>query len=98
MFPLADARGRVVGFQARKLHDDDPLRGSTSTRPESEALPQVRDPLRAASARPAIAKQGRAVVSRGNTDVIALRQAGLEPVVASMGTALTDQHVKELPV
>ncbi|MDQ3778668.1 MAG: CHC2 zinc finger domain-containing protein, partial [Actinomycetota bacterium] len=27
MFPLADARGRVVGFQARKLREDDPLRG-----------------------------------------------------------------------
>jgi DNA primase len=27
MFPLADARGRIIGFQARKLHDDDPLRG-----------------------------------------------------------------------
>src|SRR5581483_7434762 len=33
LFPLADARGRVLGFQARRLHDDDPLRGSTSTRP-----------------------------------------------------------------
>ncbi|MGH3127185.1 MAG: CHC2 zinc finger domain-containing protein, partial [Gaiellaceae bacterium] len=27
MFPLADSRGRVVGFQARKLREDDPLRG-----------------------------------------------------------------------
>ena len=32
----------------------------------------------------------------GNTDVIALRQAGFEPVVASMGTALTEQHLREL--
>ena len=29
MFPLADARGRVVGFQARKLREDDPLQAST---------------------------------------------------------------------
>jgi DNA primase len=35
-------------------------------------------------------------VVEGNTDVIALRQAGFEPVVASMGTALTERHVKEL--
>jgi DNA primase len=47
-------------------------------------------------ARIAIAKQERAVVVEGNTDVIALRQAGLEPVVASMGTALTEQQLKEL--
>ena len=32
----------------------------------------------------------------GNTDVIALRQAGVEPVVASMGTALTEAQLKEL--
>ena len=32
----------------------------------------------------------------GNTDVIALRQAGFEPVVASMGTALTERQLQEL--
>src|SRR5436305_388102 len=47
-------------------------------------------------ARAAIAKQERAVVVEGNTDVLALKQAGIEPVVASMGTALTERHVKEL--
>ena len=48
------------------------------------------------AARNAIAKQGRAIVVEGNTDVLALRQAGVEPVVASMGTALTERHVREL--
>src|SRR5437588_1231569 len=43
-----------------------------------------------------MAKQDRAVVVEGNTDVIALRQAGLEPVAASMGTALTERQLKEL--
>ena len=47
-------------------------------------------------ARAAITKQDRAVVVEGNTDVIALRQAGLEPVVASMGTALTERQLGEL--
>src|SRR5207253_6557066 len=47
-------------------------------------------------ARAAIAKQDRAVVVEGNTDVIALRQVGLEPVVASMGTALTEKQLREL--
>ena len=36
MFPLADARGRIVGFQARKLRDDDPLRGKYVNSPEGE--------------------------------------------------------------
>ena len=36
MFPLADARGRIVGFQARRLRDDDPLKGKYVNTPESE--------------------------------------------------------------
>ena len=36
MFPLTDARGRVIGFQARRLRDDDPLKGKYVNTPESE--------------------------------------------------------------
>ena len=96
MFPLADARGRVVGFQARKLHEDDPLRAKYVNSPEGELFRKSAILYGLHLARPAIAKQGRAIVVEGNTDVIALRQAGLEPVVASMGTALTEQQLKEL--
>ena len=52
MFPLADARGRIVGFQARKLRDDDPLRGKYVNTPESDAVQEGERPLRAPS-RPA---------------------------------------------
>jgi DNA primase len=96
MFPLADARGRIVGFQARKLREDDPLRGKYVNSPEGELFHKSAVLYGLNLARPAIAKQERAVVVEGNTDVIALRQAGLEPVVASMGTALTEQQLKEL--
>jgi DNA primase len=96
MFPLADARGRIVGFQARKLHDDDPLRGKYVNSPEGELFHKSAILYGLHLARAAIAKQDRAIVVEGNTDVIALRQAGLEPVVASMGTALTEQQVREL--
>ena len=96
MFPLADARGRVIGFQARKLHDDDPLKGKYVNSPESELFKKSNVLYGLHLARPAIAKQDRAVVVEGNTDVIALRQAGFEPVVASMGTAVTDHHLHEL--
>jgi DNA primase len=96
MFPLADARGRVVGFQARKLHEDDPLRGKYVNSPEGELFHKSAVLYGLNLARAAIAKQERAVVVEGNTDVIALRQSGLEPVVASMGTALTEQQLKEL--
>jgi DNA primase len=96
MFPLADARGRIVGFQARKLREDDPLRGKYVNSPEGELFHKSAILYGLHLARSAIAKQERAVVVEGNTDVIALRQAGLEPVVASMGTALTEQQLKEL--
>jgi DNA primase len=96
MFPLADARGRVIGFQARKLHEDDPLKGKYVNSPESELFKKSSVLYGLNLARPAIAKQDRAVVVEGNTDVIALRQAGFEPVVAAMGTALTEQHLREL--
>ena len=96
MFPLADARGRIVGFQARKLREDDPLRGKYVNSPEGELFHKSAVLYGLHLARAAIAKQERAVVVEGNTDVIALRQAGFEPVVASMGTALTERQLKEL--
>jgi DNA primase len=96
MFPLCDARGRVVGFQARKLHDDDPLRGKYVNSPESDLFKKSAILYGLHLARTAISKQDRAAVVEGNTDVIALRQAGFEPVVASMGTALTERQLREL--
>jgi DNA primase len=96
MFPLADARSRVIGFQARKLHEDDPLRGKYVNSPESDLFHKSNVLYGLHLARPAIAKEDRAVVVEGNTDVIALRQSGLKPVVASMGTALTERQLTEL--
>jgi DNA primase len=95
VFPLADARGRVLGFQARKLRDD-PLPAKYVNSPESELFQKGAVLYGLDRARAAIAKQERAIVVEGNTDVIALHQAGLEPVVASMGTALTERQLKAL--
>lgn len=96
LFPLADARGRVLGFQARKLHEDDPLRAKYVNSPEGELFRKGDLLYGLDRARAAIAKQERAVVVEGNTDVLALKQAGIDPVVAPMGTALTERQVKEL--
>jgi DNA primase len=96
MFPLADARGRIVGFQARKLSEDDPLRGKYVNSPESDLFKKGAILYGLHLAKTAIAKQDRVAVVEGNTDVIALRQAGFEPVVASMGTALTERQLTEL--
>ena len=96
LFPLADRQGRVLGFQARKLYDDDPLKAKYVNTPESELFHKGSVLYGLDKARASIARDDRACVVEGNTDVIALRQAGYEPVVASMGTALTDAQLKEL--
>jgi DNA primase catalytic core len=96
MFPLADARGRVLGFQARKLRDDDPLEAKYVNSPEGELFQKGAMLYGLDLARAAIAKGDGALVVEGNPDVIALRQAGIEHVVASMGTALTERQLREL--
>jgi DNA primase len=96
MFPLADVRGRVVGFQARKLDESDPLKGKYVNSPEGDLFHKGSILYGLHLARNAISKEDRAAVVEGNTDVIALRQAGFEPVVASMGTALTERQLREL--
>jgi DNA primase len=96
VFPLADARGAVRGFQARRLYDDDQLQAKYVNSPESDLFKKGDLLYGLDGARSAIAKQDRAVVVEGNTDVIALRQAGFEAAVASMGTALTEKQLREL--
>jgi DNA primase len=96
LFPLTDARGRVLGFQARKLYDDDPLPGKYVNTRESELFVKGAVVYGLDKARDAIAKEERACVVEGNTDVIALHQSGFKPVVASMGTALTEMQLREL--
>jgi DNA primase len=96
VFPLTDRGGRVRGFQARKLHDDDPLQAKYVNSPDGELFRKGDLLYGLDLAKQAIAREDRAVVVEGNTDVIALRQAGFAPVVASMGTALTEGHLREL--
>src|SRR4051812_43438228 len=96
LFPLADRQGRILGFQARRLHEDDPLKAKYVNTPESELFHKGWVVYGLDKARASIAREDRACVVEGNTDVIALRQAGFQPVVASMGTALTEQQLKEL--
>jgi DNA primase len=96
LFPIADARARVVGFQARRLRADDPLQAKYVNSPEGELFRKGDLLYGLDRARTPIAREERALIVEGNTDVLALRQAGLGPVVASMGTALTERQLKEL--
>jgi DNA primase len=96
IFPLADARGRVLGFGARRLAEDDPIPAKYVNSPEGELFRKSSIVYGLDRARATIAKESRAVVVEGYTDVMALHQRGLDAAVASMGTALTEQQLREL--
>ena len=94
VFPLADRRGRVLGFGARALGaDQQPKYLNTS---ENELFHKGRQLFGADVARAAAAKAGQTIVCEGYTDVIALHQAGLRNAVGIMGTAMTEQQVEAL--
>ena len=94
MFPLADARGRVRGFGARQMPGGEPPKYLNS--PEGTLFRKSEVVYALDRARTTIAANSRAIVVEGYTDVLALHQAGLTESVASMGTALTEQQVREL--
>ncbi len=94
MFPAADARGRVLGFGARAMRDNQQPKYLNTSDGE---LYHKRSVLFGIDlARPAASKAGRMILVEGYTDVLALHQAGLTNVVAIMGTSLTEEQVAEL--
>jgi DNA primase len=93
-FPLADARGRILGFGARTMSANrGPKYVNTA---ENELFHKGRMVYAAHLARAAAGKADAVIVCEGYTDVLALHQAGVENVVASMGTALTEDQLGEL--
>ncbi len=93
-FPLADARGRVLGFGARAVRESQrPKYLNTS---ENEIYHKGRQLFGIDHARAPAARAGRIVVVEGYTDVLALHQAGVPESVAIMGTALTTEQLAEL--
>ena len=94
MFPLADPRGRVLGFGARSMRDDQgPKYVNTS---ENELYHKGRQLFGIDHARGPAARAGRVVAVEGYTDVLALHQAGVTEAVAIMGTALTQEQMTGL--
>src|SRR3954468_17572806 len=94
MFPLADPRGKVLGFGARAMRDDQgPKYVNTS---ENELYHKGRQLFGIDQARAPAAKLGRVVAVEGYTDVLALHQAGVTESVAIMGTALTQEQMAGL--
>jgi DNA primase len=94
MFPLRDARGRVLGFGARAMRDSQ--RPKYVNSPEGITYHKGRSLFGLDLARPHATKAGEAIVVEGYTDVLALHQGGFANAVAAMGTAMTEEQVGEL--
>ena len=95
MFPIADARGRVVAFGGRVLPGSDDKRKYVNS-PEGPLFHKGDVLYGLHLARTEIARRDLALVVEGYTDALALAQAGHPNVVASQGTALTERQLRLL--
>ncbi|MEM9136579.1 MAG: DNA primase [Cyanobacteria bacterium P01_F01_bin.42] len=93
MIPIHDVQGRVVGFGSRTLTDEKPKYLNS---PETEVFDKGKLLFGLDKARKSIVKDDHAIVVEGYFDVIALHAAGIDNAVASMGTALTGDQIRQL--
>ncbi len=94
MFPIHNVSGRVIGFGARALKKDQQPKYLNS--PETEVYQKSHVLYGIFQAKNAIRKEENCYLVEGYTDVIGLAQAGIENVVASSGTSLTDGQINLL--
>lgn len=95
MFPAVDARGRVHGFGARRMRENQ--HGAKYLNTSDGELYHKREVLFGIDlARAAAARAGRMILVEGYTDVLALHQAGMRNSVGIMGTSLTEEQIGEL--
>lgn len=94
MIPIEDDNGQVVGFSGRSLDKNDPNKYINSQTSEifkkSELLYNLN------RAKEFIKKQGKIIITEGFFDVISCSLADVNNVVATMGTALTKEHIRKL--
>jgi len=93
MFPIRDARGRVVGFGGRVLADDTPKYLNS---PETPVFHKGRELYGLYQARKSVRKLDHLIVVEGYMDVLALSQYGLKNCVATLGTATTQEHLERM--
>lgn len=89
LFPIHDLRGRVVGFGGRVLGDHEPKYLNS---PDSQIFHKGRLLYHLHESKHAIRKAERAIVVEGYFDVLRLVEAGVEEVVAPLGTSFTSEQ------
>jgi len=93
MFPIRDARGRIIGFGGRVMGKEEPKYLNS---PETVLFHKGQELYGLYEARQALRQIDRLVVVEGYMDVIALARHGINFAVATLGTATTDEHLNRL--
>ncbi len=93
MFPIFSVSGRTIAFGARKLRPDDPL-GKYINSPETPVYSKSHVLYGLSHAKEAIREKGSAILVEGYVDLISVFQAGIENIVATSGTALTEEQTR----
>ncbi len=93
MFPILDAQSRPIAFGGRVLVEKEGAGGKYINSPEGRLFEKRKVLFGLSQAAKEISLTGEAVVVEGYTDVIMCHQYGIRNVVATLGTALTEDHV-----
>lgn len=93
MFPIHSLSGQVLGFGGRIIKKD-PHAAKYVNTPETEIYHKSRIVYGIFQARQAILQKDRCYLVEGYTDVLSMHEAGIENVVASSGTALTQEQIR----
>ncbi|NCO05176.1 MAG: DNA primase [Candidatus Magasanikbacteria bacterium] len=96
MFPIRDVHGNVAGFTGRVLKETEHSGGKYVNTPQTIVYDKSRIVFGLDKARQEIRTTGNIVMVEGQMDVIAAHQAGMKNVVATSGTALTQEQIKLL--
>lgn len=97
IFPVHTVSGRIVAFGGRILNKDKAKNvGKYVNSPESVIYSKSKELYGIYQAKQAIVKQNRCFLVEGYTDVISMHQSGVENVVASSGTSLTEGQIRLL--
>ena len=93
IFPIQSMTGRILGFGARILKSNEKAPKYINT-PENELYVKSKILYGMYQSRTAIGKQDECFLVEGYTDVISLHQGGVENVVSSSGTSLTEDQLR----
>jgi DNA primase len=93
MFPIRDARGRVIAFGGRIIDAGEPKYLNS---PETVLFHKGRELYGLYETRRARPKLSRLVIVEGYMDTVQLHQSGIDYAVATLGTATTGEHLRRL--